>query len=274
MKIRWLIFFLVVGCINPAVADYLEVTRSATIKQAPERTAAVRYRAAVGEKFVLALSGPQNGYYAVLFNSNNEKSWIYRTLIRRHPGLPEGVTAEATAPTVPGEQCHNHSLYGIPFQSDQIVCRQGYALGYNYQHKVADWVSYYLTFASVYDHRLGRSGSFRTDTQIPAPYRSGNSDYAQSGYDRGHLAPSASIDYSVDVNRETFYYSNMSPQLPGFNRNMAGYTGVWGGARRQGARVDQRASHPVHHRGNLLRPSFHSNRKRGCGAHQILQNFI
>jgi endonuclease G len=48
-----------------------------------------------------------------------------------------------------------------------------------------------------------------------------NADYAKSGYDRGHLAPAADMSWSLQVMQESFYYSNMSPQLPGFNR------GIW-----------------------------------------------
>jgi len=53
-------------------------------------------------------------------------------------------------------------------------------------------------------------------------------DYSKSGFDRGHCAPSASIDYTASANSETFFYTNMFPQLPGFNRDMFGHKGVWG----------------------------------------------
>jgi endonuclease G len=45
-------------------------------------------------------------------------------------------------------------------------------------------------------------------------------DYYDSGYDRGHLFPSASA-YSWDAMSESFYMTNITPQLPEFNR------GVW-----------------------------------------------
>ena len=46
-------------------------------------------------------------------------------------------------------------------------------------------------------------------------------DYQKSGYDRGHLAPAADMGYSMETMVQSFFYSNMSPQLPRFNR------GVW-----------------------------------------------
>jgi endonuclease G len=48
-----------------------------------------------------------------------------------------------------------------------------------------------------------------------------NSDYAGSGYDRGHLAPAGDMGWSAQSMIESFYYSNMSPQVPSFNR------GIW-----------------------------------------------
>jgi endonuclease G len=47
------------------------------------------------------------------------------------------------------------------------------------------------------------------------------SDYAGSGYDRGHLCPAEDMSFSIEAMSETFYLSNMSPQDPSFNR------GIW-----------------------------------------------
>ena len=43
----------------------------------------------------------------------------------------------------------------------------------------------------------------------------------QSGYDRGHLCPAADMTHSAEAMEETFLMSNISPQLPVFNR------GIW-----------------------------------------------
>ncbi len=43
----------------------------------------------------------------------------------------------------------------------------------------------------------------------------------KQGYDRGHLCASADRLYSREVNEQTFYYTNMSPQRNKFN------TGIW-----------------------------------------------
>lgn len=53
---------------------------------------------------------------------------------------------------------------------------------------------------------------------MPDYARSTLADYKGSGYDRGHLAPSATMDFTQESMKQSFLMSNMSPQLPGFNR--------------------------------------------------------
>lgn len=43
-------------------------------------------------------------------------------------------------------------------------------------------------------------------------------DYFGSGYDRGHMAPARDMEYSKERMEDSFYMSNMSPQLPYINR--------------------------------------------------------
>lgn len=62
---------------------------------------------------------------------------------------------------------------------------------------------------------------FQEDQDIPEQYRTKLSDYRGSGYDRGHICPSADRLNSKDANEQTFYLSNMQPQVNGFN------VGIW-----------------------------------------------
>lgn len=50
-------------------------------------------------------------------------------------------------------------------------------------------------------------------------YRTYEKDYKE--YSRGHLCASYDRTYSLEANKQTFYYSNMSPQSTAFN------TGFW-----------------------------------------------
>jgi endonuclease G len=66
----------------------------------------------------------------------------------------------------------------------------------------------------------GRTDYWQFDPRIPEQYAPVRADF--SGYDRGHLCPSADRTQSTAMNRQTFMYSNMSPQVSAFNQ------GIWG----------------------------------------------
>jgi len=62
--------------------------------------------------------------------------------------------------------------------------------------------------------------SFREDRDIPSRFRNKLSDFQQSGFDRGHLVPAATHRGSQRALEETFFLSNISPQVgKGFNRD-------------------------------------------------------
>lgn len=65
----------------------------------------------------------------------------------------------------------------------------------------------------------GYSGNFDEDPLIPSQYRTTLSDHYNNGYDRGHIVASADRQQSKEANQQTFYLSNMQPQLNGFNSN-------------------------------------------------------
>ena len=99
------------------------------------------------------------------------------------------------------------------------VCHTAYCLGYNETHEQAAWVFYELTRDETVKH-AERTDHFLEDGDV-ASGSATNADYKGSGYDRGHLAPAADMGWSEQVMAESFYYSNMSPQVPSFNR------GIW-----------------------------------------------
>ncbi|MEA1987803.1 MAG: DNA/RNA non-specific endonuclease [Pseudomonadota bacterium] len=113
-------------------------------------------------------------------------------------------------------QCHLHSALGLA-KADQILCHQGFVVGYSYEHKQPFWVQAYMTKKSV-NGRLKRSNDFREDKTIPSQFRSRLSDFFRSNHDRGHLQSSASVDFSEEAMSESYLLSGISPQIAGFNR--------------------------------------------------------
>lgn len=103
--------------------------------------------------------------------------------------------------------------------TSEIITHYGYYLSYNEQHEQANWVAYELTSAET-NRVVERSNSFRVDAAVTTGTATA-ADYKGSGFDRGHLAPAADMSWSARAEAESFYYSNMTPQRPGFNR------GIW-----------------------------------------------
>jgi endonuclease G len=113
-----------------------------------------------------------------------------------------------------------HSLeIPLVLNGEKLIQHTGYSFVYSEEHEQAKWIAYVLNNKEL-DGIFDRSDNFREDPFVSSG-SADNSDYAKSGYDRGHLAPAADMKWSEKAMSESFYYSNMSPQLPAFNR------GIW-----------------------------------------------
>ncbi|MFM7466471.1 MAG: DNA/RNA non-specific endonuclease [Crocinitomicaceae bacterium] len=102
---------------------------------------------------------------------------------------------------------------------ETVTLHSGYSLVYNEKHEQASWVAYILTKKET-QGTAKRGDRFIEDPNISTGSAT-NADYSKSGYDRGHLAPAADMKWSEKVMAESFFFSNMSPQVPSFNR------GIW-----------------------------------------------
>ena len=141
---------------------------------------------------------------------------------------------DPTEPTVPTEPtsngsdftCATHLMQGAPSSATQL-CREGYVVGFDTDatpsKKVAEWVAYHVTKASV-NITIPRVDEFKPDSQLPSKDRAQLSDYSYSGYSRGHLAPYAAMDFTQSSGDESFLLSNMAPQLQSLNG--AGWAGL------------------------------------------------
>ncbi len=95
-----------------------------------------------------------------------------------------------------------------------LITRDQYALGYHRDRGIPTWVSWRLAAEDLGD--TGRyAGQFIPDTTLPDGwYRVRHADYTLSGYDRGHVVPSADRTSSVTNNQATFILTNVLPQAP------------------------------------------------------------
>jgi len=111
-----------------------------------------------------------------------------------------------------------------------VVEHSALVIGFSEKHKMAVWTFHQL-LPDVIDGGITRSNDFRPDPKLPnktaveADYfikteqKDGGFAYDGFGFDRGHLAPSADFRWSEQGLSESYFYSNMTPQRPGFNRN-------------------------------------------------------
>src|SRR5690606_27801005 len=74
------------------------------------------------------------------------------------------------------------------------LCSDYYAVWYSGVARSPVWAAEYLTKGRIDAGRnVPRSNDFRPDTRLPSAWRSDLRDYRGSGFDRGHLAPSADM---------------------------------------------------------------------------------
>lgn len=102
--------------------------------------------------------------------------------------------------TIGGEEVRNYSMY------------------YDAENRIALWVAYPICKMYV---GSGRTDAWNYDPKIPAEYQPQLfKGWPEKGYDRGHQLPSGSRNSSEDLNRQTFYFTNMTAQVSSFNQGL------------------------------------------------------
>lgn len=122
--------------------------------------------------------------------------------------------------------------YEIPHLNDQNVYADhyvtmdgvqilNYALEWDNTKRHANWVAFTFDTTTSADN-VKRTDAWSVDPKLPAEMQVQESDHKNDGFDRGHLCASEDRVYLKEANEQTFYYSNISPQLNDFNG------GFWG----------------------------------------------
>src|SRR4028119_98700 len=103
------------------------------------------------------------------------------------------------------------------YPTNYLLVKSQYALSYNNNKRIPNWVSWQLN--SSWLGSTPRQDDFRADTTLPSTwYRVSASDYTGSGFDRGHMTPSADRTNTVSSNSSTFLMTNILPQSPDNNQ--------------------------------------------------------
>jgi endonuclease G len=102
----------------------------------------------------------------------------------------------------------------------QIIENEFIHICYDHKLKAAKSVAYTLDGDLMNDPNIEKRPSFYTEKSIDKRYRISTTDYINSGYDRGHLAPDAAFDWSDESLNAVYTLANIIPQAPQVNRNM------------------------------------------------------
>lgn len=115
-----------------------------------------------------------------------------------------------------------------------------YTVDWHAEKKHSRWVAFTFTRESSqenwdrknWEHTEWGHDPFQADPSLSVYERTELKDYDRDGYDRGHLCASADRLNSKDCNEQTFYLSNMSPQISRFNQKdwvkLEGLVQNWG----------------------------------------------
>ena len=114
-----------------------------------------------------------------------------------------------------------HLLYGVFGPAGRFLDRRWYVVNYRDGCRIPFWSAYWLCAESLTGRQERKGSCFQPDARIPAAVRSTLEDYRRSGFDRGHLAPAAVFQRSLDAYVSTYLLSNMCPQYPRTN------SGIW-----------------------------------------------
>nr|MDZ8061255.1 DNA/RNA non-specific endonuclease [Nostoc sp. EkiNYC01] len=118
-----------------------------------------------------------------------------------------------------------HLIVGNPSGATQdsnnvdnlLLIKKQNALSYNKSKSIANWVSWQLNRKWL--GGIDRCKSFSPDNTLPSGFKSVlPTDYKGSGFDRGHLTPSADRTDNAADNCAVFQMSNIIPQSPDVNQ--------------------------------------------------------
>lgn len=124
------------------------------------------------------------------------------------------------------KQCPQFTVNGTPkYQAqpgDQEICHTNYAVIHRCSVKAPVAVFEHLTMAAM-TGPAKRKDNFRPDPAVTPNCSASLADYATVGstHDRGHMAPAGNNTQNDAIMSESFFLSNMVPQVANNNR------GIW-----------------------------------------------
>lgn len=130
--------------------------------------------------------------------------------------LTNVVPGHLEIPRLTGQEGYQFIAHNVTYNGDTI---RNYSMEYNLDKRHSRWVAFSAYDVTSADNVTRTNPDpWDNDPEVASEYHTNRADY--SGYDRGHLTASNDRRFSRKANVQTFYYSNVSPQLAGFNQKI------------------------------------------------------
>ena len=120
-------------------------------------------------------------------------------------------------PQLKGDADERYLVHRVKSTQDGQDSTINLAIGYDAHWHHPRWVAFRFD-TETRPTRVKRSGKFTFDPLLAPSERLSGNAYKGIGYDRGHMVASSDRTYSLEANKQTFYMSNMSPQVAEFNQ--------------------------------------------------------
>lgn len=128
--------------------------------------------------------------------------WNGKQIRQSQPRMDDSLIQAVTTITLPHDR------------PDTLLRYNGFDVHFNPSTHLPNYVAYELTAAEARG-TLEREGKFHTDPHVRSCATP--TDYAQSGYDRGHLVPAGDLRFNTAAMRNSFVMTNIVPQSSRLN---------------------------------------------------------
>lgn len=190
--------------------------------------------------FILASCAHQMPTVVSTLTPRNLSSVEPQSGLQSERGNPEsGSSQEQAAPSssrrlnIPANQAEladkcMRQLEGMPeayktTMNKMPLTHRALKISYNATHRIPNWVYYDLSRENLMNSCAKRKDKFKVDplltaAQLPNELIINGNGYKNSGFDRGHMAPSGDFIWDQSINEDTFFMTNMSPQTAELNQ--------------------------------------------------------
>lgn len=135
--------------------------------------------------------------------------------VNNNANLPIEGKAYVTNLCIPHLNAQNYYVeHTVTYDSKKIL---NYAYEWVDSKKHTAWVAYSYDDVTS-QKKVNRTDAWNVDPELPEGMSTEEADYKSDGFDKGHICASDERAYSIEANEQTFYFTNMTPQMSSFNQ--------------------------------------------------------